>query len=158
TPDVWPPDRGRCHTAARLTRGAAPAATPGRRWATADRPGGLGSAPRPRLLAGAAAQPGGLADVCPRYSARRPQCPPPGDPAPASGWRGHGSPRLPVSGPPGHGLLASPPHHRAWGRPPLCRGLVSSILCADAAHATILSRGEARVQQPVCGPRAEAGW
>ena len=37
--------------------------------ATADRPGGLGSAPGPGLLALPVAHPGGLADVCPRHPA-----------------------------------------------------------------------------------------
>src|SRR5205823_12132555 len=55
-PDVWAPGRGRCRAAARLTRLAAPTAAPRRRRATADRPGGLGSATGPRLLAVAAAQ------------------------------------------------------------------------------------------------------
>src|SRR5262249_37854552 len=55
-PDIWPPDRRRCHAATRLTRGAAAAAPSRRRRATVDRPGGVGSAPGPRLLALSPAQ------------------------------------------------------------------------------------------------------
>ena len=71
---------------------------------------------------------------------------------------GRGWPRLPIPGPHCHGLLASPPHRRAWGRPALCRGLVSIVLCADAAYATVLSCGASWTRQPVCSPRPEAGW
>src|SRR5207244_9627275 len=91
-PDVWAPDRGRCHTAARLTRLTAPAAVSVRQRATADRPGGLGSAPGSRLLAVAPAQRGGLVDVCPLYSARRPEWPSAGDPSPTRACWGGGSP------------------------------------------------------------------
>ena len=35
---------------------------------------------------------------------------------------------------------------------------MSGVLCADAAHTTILSRRAAGAQQPVCGPRPDAGW
>ena len=33
-----------------------------------------------------------------------------------------------------------------------------SVLCADAAHATVLSRGPSCARQPVRGARPEAGW
>ena len=65
--------------AARLTR-PAPAAAAHRPAATADRPSGLGSAPGPHLLAVAAAQLGGLADVCLAHSTRSPEYPSQGDP------------------------------------------------------------------------------
>ena len=148
---------GRCHAAARLTRGTPPAAPSRRRGATADHPGGLGSAPGPRLLVLAAAQPRGLADVCPCHPARDPECPSAGGPSAAGGWGGHGSPRLPVSGSPGCGLLASPPHRHAGGCPALCRGVVSGVFCADATHAAVLSPRGACAPQPVCGPRPAAG-
>jgi hypothetical protein len=35
---------------------------------------------------------------------------------------------------------------------------MSSVLCADAAHATVLSRGTSCARQPVCGARPETGW
>ena len=78
-----------------------------------------------------------------------------GDPPPVRGAWEHGSPGLPVSGPHCHGLLASPPGRHARGRPTVCRGLVSGVLCPDAAHAAVLSGGEACARQPVCGPRSE---
>ena len=67
-PDVWAPGRGRCRAAAQLTGRAAPAATADRRRPTADCPRGLGSAAGPHQLGVAAAQPRGLADVCPRHA------------------------------------------------------------------------------------------
>src|SRR4029453_17198598 len=121
--------------------------------------GCLGSAPRPGRLALPVAHPGGLAEVCPRHPARDPECPSVGGPAAAGGGGGHGSAWLPVSGPPGRGLLASPPDHHAGDRPALCRSLVSSVLCADATYTAVLSPRGARAGQSVCRPRPapEAG-
>ena len=67
-PDVWAPGRGRCGAAAQPTGRAAPAATAARRRPAADCPCGLGSAAGPHQLGVAAAQPRGLADVCPRHA------------------------------------------------------------------------------------------
>ena len=58
-------------------------------------------------------------------------------------------------GPHCHGLLASPPGRHARGRPTVCRGLVSGVLCPDTAHAAVLSCGEAGARQSVCGPRPD---
>ena len=152
-PDVWPPDRRRCHAAARLTRRAPPAAPSRRRGATADRPSRLGSTPGPRLLALPVAHPGGLADVCPRHPARDPECPSAGGPSAAGGWGGHGSAWLPVSSPPGCGLLASPPDRHAGDRPALCRSRrVKRSLCRrDVPSGFVPQR---RLRGPVGVPSA----
>jgi len=142
------------HAAARLTRGAAATAAPGRRRATADHPGGLGSArvhvcwPAPlhspedwrtyarhirREVLNAHLR-GIFPQLVDRGSTDHPGC----------GF-----------GPHCHGLLASPPGRHARGRPTLCRGLVSGVLCPDTAHAAVLSCGDACARQPVCGPRPE---
>ena len=155
-PDVWAPDRRRCHAAARLTRSAAHAAAPIRRRATADRPGGLGSATGPRLLAVPAAQPRGLADVCPLYSARRPERPSPG----IRPQLGDGGPRITpaASFRPSLswsiGISSTSPRMGPSSVVP--RLHVRRSLCRRGAHNDFVPRA-AGAQQPVCGPRPHAG-
>ena len=71
--------------------------------------------------------------------------------------RGQGAGRLPLSGPPCRGLLASAPRQPPWRRAAVCRAVVSGLLCPDPPDAAVLSRGGAGAGQPLRPPRAAAG-